>query len=156
MDKKKNTPAQRFAECLGRLSPDQTTELLTHLTNTNVYRPQLRIRIPDGQVLESALFEALLSYTEGLPPVIIVNGDYLLHGRETVESAALGGVKHTTKVTVIHLTGDADEIGRAFNAQDCDWPELLEAGRRCYVEASPPNRSYIAWLKHEIAKRRVQ
>jgi hypothetical protein len=116
-------------------------------------RLRLELKIPDGQTVELALFQALLSYEEGVPPVIFVNGE-LMHGTETLKAHAAIAGGATLKVKVIHLTGDAQEISRAFNAEDCDWPEMLEAVRSAQTaEGFEPNVSYIAWLKYEIAKR---
>jgi hypothetical protein len=117
--------------------------------NPSTFR--LELKIPDGQAVELALFQTLLSYAEGAPTVILVNGgEYLMHGHETLKAAAEGaGVESK----VIYLEGDAEEISRAFNAEDCHWPELLEAGRQNFVEGSPHNESYVAWLEYEIERR---
>jgi hypothetical protein len=125
----------------------------------NVYtdpsRIRLELRIPGGEVVELALFRALLSYAEGMPVIVVVgNGDneWLLHGRETCQMIAqLDGASITGKV--IRLEGDSDAIGCAVLDEACDWPEMLEAARQNFMKGSPRNESYIAWLKREIAKR---
>src|ERR1700722_4356556 len=115
---------------------------------------RLDLRIPGGVTLELALFQALLSYAEGMPALVFLN-DYLVHGRETVQQAQAAG--STVRAKIIRLQSDnTKELHRAFNAfnaDDCDWPELLEAVRRNFTAGSLASKSYVAWLKHEIAKR---
>ena len=112
----------------------------------------LALKIHNSQTVELALFEALLAYAEGMPVIITVNDDeYLMHGKETCELIAAG--ENAIEAKVIRLVGDANEIAQAFNAEDCDWPELLEAGRRNFMQGRHANESYITWLKHEITKR---
>ena len=115
---------------------------------------RLDLKIRDGEKVELALFMALLSYEEGIPALIVLNDGYVMHGSETLKQIAAGGDDKPAKI--IYLEGDVGEIGRAFNADDCDWPELLEIGRRNLVDGSPRNGSYVAWLRHEIAKRELQ
>ena len=112
---------------------------------------RLDLKIRDREEVELALFMALLSYEEGMTVLIVLNDGYIMHGSETLKQIAAGGEDKPAKI--IYLEGDVGEISRAFNADDCDWPELLEVGRRNLVDGSPRNESYVSWLRHEIAKR---
>ncbi len=117
-------------------------------------RYNLRLNIPDGQTVELALFQALLLYAEGVAVIILVNDDYLMHGRETCELIVGPPAIEGIKARVMHLKGDTEAIHDAFNAEDCDWPEMLGAARKIFMErGEAQNESYVAWLKHEIRKR---
>ena len=113
----------------------------------------IELKIPGGRTAELALFRALLSYEEGLPALIVLGDGAILHGGESLEAGAT--TPEGFKGNVFFLAGnDTDEIVRAFNEPDCDWPEMLEVGRQNFMErGKPPSKSYVAWLKHEIAKR---
>lgn len=115
---------------------------------------RLKLKICDGEKVELALYMALLSYEEGMPAVVVLNNGYILHGRKTLEQVAADRSAIEGKLAkIIYLEGDAEEISRAFNTDDCDWPEMLEAGRRNFVDGAPGNESYVTWLRHEIANR---
>jgi len=118
---------------------------------------RLELKIQDGKVLELALFEALLSYAEGMPALVVLNKSFILHGAETLDLVAAGGSAIEGKhAKIIHLKGDAgdkDEIVDALDEDACDWDELLESGRRTFMDGAQCSESYVAWLKQEIAKR---
>ena len=114
---------------------------------------RLKLEIPYGETVELVLFEALLCYANGMHVIITVNGEYLMHGRETCELIAANPKNPGIKGKVFYLEGNVDQISRAFNAEDCDWPELLEAARENFMNDSQPSESYVDWLKYEITKR---
>jgi hypothetical protein len=113
---------------------------------------KLRLEVPDGQKVELALFTALLHYAEGMPVVVMVKPGLMLHGYETMRFIADTGI--ALKVAMIYVAGDREVIRSAFKAEDCGWPEVLEAARINFVQGRSPNESYVAWIKHEIAKRK--
>ena len=112
----------------------------------NPFNLNLELKIPDGRTVELALFRALLSYEEGVPRAIVVNGR-LLYG-------VVKRVGAKFECRAIHLKGgDTDEIIGAVHAEECDWPGLLENAREGFMDGSKCDESYIEWLKSEIAKR---
>jgi predicted RNA binding protein YcfA (HicA-like mRNA interferase family) len=114
--------------------------------SANPFNLNLELKIPDGRTMELALFRALLSYEEGVPPAIVVNGK-LLYGM-------VKRVGETIQCRAMRLTGgDTDEIVGAVYADDSDWPGLLENAREGFMDGWKCDESYIEWLKSEIAKR---
>jgi hypothetical protein len=115
----------------------------------------LDLKVAEGRTAEYALFTALLSYEEGVFPIIILSDGAVLHGRQTLEAHALMPEGSKLDAKVIHVAvGDPEEIGRAFNAEECDWPEMIEAARQSFVDGGKAaDESYVEWLRHEIAER---
>jgi hypothetical protein len=115
----------------------------------------LELKIRDGETVELVLFEALLSYEQGVAPVIVLNDTHLLHGRETVDHlAANEGPAIRAELVKLEVDGEAfEEISSAYNAEDCDWLEMLEGARRNFMAGARGSESYVAWLKREIAMR---
>ena len=91
---------------------------------------------------ERKLFLALQAYAEGYPVLIFSDEGVLLHGEETCRAIVDTGVSIDAK--------DVEDIPKVeFEATD--WPDMLEAARRMFMEGASLDPEYEAWVKQNAA-----
>src|SRR2546430_2243272 len=86
---------------------------------------------------ERGLMLALKAYAEGHPVVVFSTEGALLHGEETCRAIVDAGV--TLDATAVE---DIPKV--EFEATD--WPEMLEAARRMFMEGASLDPEYEAWV----------